>query len=141
MHAVIGRVKIKPGHEDETLAMIGEHGVAMLHGMSGSAGGYWARTVVEGDVVQHSFWLFDGEENARAAEATFNTLRDMPDAPASFLSVDVCEVIGVDDPDSGAAPDLPAARFRRIRQTTRPFPSVVDPAVESPPASPVPPAR
>jgi hypothetical protein len=38
--------------------------------------------------------LFDGEENARAAESTFNTLRDMPDAPASFLSVDVCEVVG-----------------------------------------------
>ena len=94
MHAVIGRVKIKPGREDETLAMIGEHGVAMLQGMAGSAGGYWARVLVEGDLIQHSFWLFEGEENARAAEATFNTLRDMPEAPASFLSVDVCEVVG-----------------------------------------------
>ena len=94
MHAVIGRVKIKPGREDETLAMIGEGGVAMLRGMTGSAGGYWARTDAEGDLIQHSFWLFDGEQNARAAEATFNTLRDMPDAPASFVSVDVCEVIG-----------------------------------------------
>jgi hypothetical protein len=27
MHAVIGRVKIKPGRADETLAMIGEGGV------------------------------------------------------------------------------------------------------------------
>ena len=27
-------------------------------------------------------------------EATFNTLRDMPDAPATFVSVDVCEVVG-----------------------------------------------
>ena len=44
--------------------------------------------------VQHSFWLFDTEENARDAEATFNRLRDMPDAPATFLSVDVCEVVG-----------------------------------------------
>ncbi len=38
MHAVIGRVAIKPGREDETLAMIGERGVAMLKGMSGSSG-------------------------------------------------------------------------------------------------------
>jgi hypothetical protein len=93
MHAVIGRVAIKPGREDETLAMIGERGVAMLKGMAGSAGGYWARTV-EGELVQHSFWLFETEDDARAAEATFNTLRDMPDAPATFVSVDVCEVVG-----------------------------------------------
>ena len=45
MHAVIGRVTIKPGREDDTLAMIAEHGVAMLQGMTGSAGGYWARSV------------------------------------------------------------------------------------------------
>ena len=32
MHAVIGRVMIKPGREDETLAMIRERGVAMLGG-------------------------------------------------------------------------------------------------------------
>jgi hypothetical protein len=94
MYAVIGRVKIKSGHEDETLAMINQYGVAMVQGMPGAAGGYWARAVVDGDLIQHSFWLFDGEENARAAEATFNTLRDMPDAPASFVSVDVCEVVG-----------------------------------------------
>jgi hypothetical protein len=93
MHAVIGRVEIKPGREDETLAMIGEGGVAMLNGMAGSAGGYWARPV-EGKLVQHSFWLFDTEEDARAAEATFSALRDMPDAPATFVSVDVCEVVG-----------------------------------------------
>ena len=30
MHAVIGRVKIKPGREDESRAMIGEGGIAML---------------------------------------------------------------------------------------------------------------
>jgi len=94
MHAVIGRVKIKPGHEDETRAMVAEHGVAMLQGMKGSSGGYWSRTTDGADLVQHSFWLFDTEENARAAEATFNSLRDMPEAPATFVSVDVCEVIG-----------------------------------------------
>ena len=58
MHAVIGRVEIKPGHEEETLAMIQERGVPMLEGMPGSAGGYWARTL-DGEAIQHSFWLFD----------------------------------------------------------------------------------
>jgi hypothetical protein len=93
MHAVIGRVKIKPNRADEALAMIAERGVAMLQGMVGSAGGYWARSL-EGDIIQHSFWLFDTEETARAAEATFNQLRDMPKAPATFVSVDVCEIVG-----------------------------------------------
>ena len=94
MYAVIGRVKIKPGQEDETLAMIGARGAAMLKGMAGSADGYWARTLDGGDLIQHSFWLFDTEANARGAEATFTTLREMPEAPATFVSVDVCEVIG-----------------------------------------------
>jgi hypothetical protein len=94
MHAVIGRVKIKPGSEDETLAMIASHGVAMVQAMTGASGGYWSRSTDDGDLIQHSFWLFDTEENARTAEATFNTLRDMPEAPATFVSVDVGEVIG-----------------------------------------------
>ena len=94
MHAVIGRVRIKPDRAEEALAMIGEGGVAMLRGMPGSTGGYWARATDDRDVVQHSFWLFDTEDNARGAEATFNMLRDMPEAPATFISVDVCEVIG-----------------------------------------------
>ncbi len=66
----------------------------MLQGMTGSNGGYWARTVDGGDLIQHSFWLFDTEEHARFAEVTFNTLREMPEAPAIFVSVNVCEVIG-----------------------------------------------
>ena len=77
MCALIGRVEIKSGKEDETRSMIGERGVAMLQGMAGSAGGYWARTL-EGDVIQHSFWLFDTEENARVAEETFNSLVTWP---------------------------------------------------------------
>ena len=93
MRAVIGRVKIKAERADEALAMISDTGVAMLRGMIGSAGGYWARSHGD-DIIQHSFWLFDTEENARAAEATFNMLRDMPDAPATFISVDVCEIVG-----------------------------------------------
>ena len=54
MYAVIGRVKIKPGHSDETLAMICDHGRPMLQGMTGSNGGYWARTVDGEDLIQHS---------------------------------------------------------------------------------------
>jgi hypothetical protein len=94
MYAVIGRVKIKPGREDDTRAMIANQGIAMVRGMTGSSGGYWSRSSNEGDIVQYSFWLFDTEENARTAEATFSTLRNMPEAPATFVSVDVCEVIG-----------------------------------------------
>jgi hypothetical protein len=93
MYAVIGRVEIKPDRADEARSMIAEHGVAMLQGMAGATGGHWARNI-DGAIIQHSFWLFDTQENARAAETTFNMLREMPDAPATFVSVDVCEVIG-----------------------------------------------
>jgi hypothetical protein len=94
MYALVGRVKIKPGHEEQTLAMIGQHGVPMVRGMAGSAGAYWTRAIDGDDLIQHSFWLFDAEAQARAAEATFLTLRDMPDAPATFVSAEVCEVVG-----------------------------------------------
>jgi hypothetical protein len=93
MHALIGQVRIKPDRADETLAMIGTGGVPLLQGMAGSAGGYWARSL-EGDIIQHSFWLFETETAARAAELTFSRLREMPDAPATFISVDVCEIVG-----------------------------------------------
>ena len=93
MQAVIGQVKIKPDRADEALAMLRERGIAMLHGMPGSAGDCWARKLT-GDLVQHSFWLFDTEESAPAAELTFSQLRDLSDAPATFLSVEVCEIIG-----------------------------------------------
>ncbi len=79
-------MKIKPGHEDETQAMIDNQGAAMVRGMAGSAD--------DGELIQHSFWLFDTEENARTAETIFNGLRTMAEAPATFVSADVCEVIG-----------------------------------------------
>jgi antibiotic biosynthesis monooxygenase (ABM) superfamily enzyme len=94
MYAVVGRVAIKPGHEQETLEMIERGGIALVNGFPGSRGGYWARTVDGDELVQHSFWLFDDEDGARAAEATYQTLREMPDAPATFISVEVCEVVG-----------------------------------------------
>ena len=65
----------------------------MLQGMAGSAGGYSARTLEGGDLIQHSFWLLATEEHAQAAEATFNLLRNLPDAPAAFVCVGVREVI------------------------------------------------
>jgi hypothetical protein len=94
MYAVIGRVRIKAGREQEALDLIGARGVAMVEGMSGSAGGYWSRTLAEGETIQHSFWLFETEADARAAEAIVNTLRDLPEAPAELVSVDVCKVVG-----------------------------------------------
>src|SRR5262249_28293604 len=93
MYAVIGRVRIKPGHEEETRAMILAMGVPMVQGMAGSSAAYWARAL-DGELVQHSFWLFDTEEHARAAESTSTRLREMPDAPATLVSVEVCEVVG-----------------------------------------------
>ena len=94
MYALIGRVEIKPGHEDETATMARDHGPGLVGGMSGSRLGYWARALDDhGKVIQHSFWLFETEEDARAAETVFSSLREMPQAPADFISADVCEVI------------------------------------------------
>ena len=67
MYVVVGRVEIKPGHEDETRLMIENGGIDMVRGMPGSGAGYWARGVDFSDRVQHSFWLFDTEEDARAS--------------------------------------------------------------------------
>ncbi len=94
MYALVGRVEIKPGREDEAATMAREHGPTLVGGMSGTRAAYWLRPLDDtGTVVQHSFWLFEGEEDARAAENVFNSLRDMPEAPASFISGDVCKVI------------------------------------------------
>ena len=93
MYALIGRVRIKPGHEEATAAMAREHGPDLVRGMSAQAA-YWARPLEQtSDLVQHSFWLFETEADARAAETTFSSLREMPDAPAEFVSAEVCEVI------------------------------------------------
>jgi heme-degrading monooxygenase HmoA len=94
MYALVGRVEIKPGHEEESAVMARERGPTLVGGMSGSKAAYWVRGLDDADkVIQHSFWLFEAEEDARAAETVFNSLRDMPEAPARFVSADVCEVI------------------------------------------------
>ena len=93
MYALIGRARIKPGHEEETKVMARERGPDLVRGLSGNAAS-WARPAQgEGELVQHSLWLFGSEADARTAEATFNSLREMPDAPAEFVSAEVCEVI------------------------------------------------
>jgi len=94
MYALVGRVEIKPGHEEETAVMAREHGPTLVGGMPGNKVAYWARALDgSGKLIQHSFWLYDAEEDARAAATVFNSLRDMPEAPAGFISADVCEVI------------------------------------------------
>ena len=93
MYAVIGQVEIKSGHEEEAHSMLRERGVPMLRGMEGSVRGYLARAHAR-ERTQHSFWHFATEDHARLAEATLKTLRDMSDAPGTFVSVDVCEVVG-----------------------------------------------
>ena len=93
MYALVGRVEITPGHEDETAMMARDHGPSLVGSMSGKLA-YWARTLEDdGKVIQHSFWLFETEEDAQAAEKVFGSLREMPEAPAHFISADVCEVI------------------------------------------------
>ena len=65
MYAVIGRVEIKPGHEDETAMMAREHGPTLVGGMPGNKTAYWARAVDDrGKLIQHSFWLFETEQDA-----------------------------------------------------------------------------
>jgi hypothetical protein len=94
MYALVGRVRIKPGHEEETAAMARERGPGLVGGMSGSKAAYWLRAAEgAGELIQHSFWLFESEADARAAKSVFSSLRDMTDAPAEFVSADVCEVI------------------------------------------------
>ena len=90
MYAVIGVVKLVSDRKDEALQMIKERGEAMVRGLPGSRGGWWSRSV-EGD-LQHSFWLFDTEENARAAFAMFGK-GPPPGAPATLVSVELCEVV------------------------------------------------
>ena len=92
MYAVIGRVKIKPGHEQETLAMIEKSGVAMVSGFP-------VRVAVIGRtqlMVKTSSSTRSGCSMAKRVLALQRRhLRAMPDAPATLISVEVCEVVGL----------------------------------------------
>jgi hypothetical protein len=91
MHALIGRVRLVSGREDEALKLIKDHGEALVRNMPGAVAGYWARTV-EGD-IQHAVWIFDSRENAQAA---MNVWGNGPPAgaPATQVSVELCEIVG-----------------------------------------------
>jgi hypothetical protein len=91
MYAVIGQVKLVSDREEEALKLIKERGEAMVRGFAGIVAGYWTRTL-DGD-LQHSVWLFDSLENARAAAAVFGK-GPPPGSPATFVSLDICEVVG-----------------------------------------------
>ena len=74
-----------------SLLCLKERGEAMVRGLAGAIAGYWARDL-EGD-IQHSIWLFDTLENAHAAASIFG--KGPPSgAPATFVSLTVCEVVG-----------------------------------------------
>jgi hypothetical protein len=83
------------GREDEVLKLVKDRGEAMLRGLPGSRGGYWVRPLA-GD-LQHSFWLFDTEANARAAAEMFGK-GPPPGGPATLVSVELCKVVGLTDP-------------------------------------------
>ena len=82
MFALVGSVRIKPGHEEETAMMARDHGPALVGGMSGSKIASWARAIGASDgTIQHSFWLFETEADARAAETCsthYATCRSRP---------------------------------------------------------------
>jgi len=90
MHAVVGRVKIETGREDEARKLLQEFAVPSAKGLAGFAGGYWARAVDED--TGNSMVLFDSEENARAAAAQIAE-GPPPGGPVSVVSVTVCEVL------------------------------------------------
>ena len=91
MFAVIGQVRLDPNRRDEALKLIKERGEAMVRGMAGAVAGYWARPL--GGDLQYSIWMFDSEASARAAVAVFGK-GPPPGAPATFVSLDLCEVVG-----------------------------------------------
>jgi len=90
MHAVVGRVKIDTGREDEARKFLHEFVVPSAKGLAGFAGGYWTRALDED--TGSSLVLFDSEENARAAAAQMAE-GPPPGGPVSFMSATVCEVL------------------------------------------------
>jgi hypothetical protein len=90
MHAVVGQVKIDTSREDEARALLNDFVVPTAKNLAGFKSGYWARAV-DAD-SGHSLLLFDSEANARAAAKEI-TEGPPPGAPATFVSITVCEVV------------------------------------------------
>jgi hypothetical protein len=94
MFATVGQVRVDTGREDEARKLLEEVVLPRAKGLAGFEGGHWARTL-DGN-VGHSFLLFDSEANARAAAeqiAQGPPAGAPPNPPATFVSVDVCEVV------------------------------------------------
>ena len=75
MFALVGRVRITPGHEEETAAMARAGGPALLASLSGRAA-YWVRTLDDNDATQHSFWLFETEAQVHPRTRDRASVRD-----------------------------------------------------------------
>jgi hypothetical protein len=73
--------------------MIAEHGLAMIEGMDESGSAYWARRSMASSSSTR-FGCLTPDTNARRAEAPFNGLRAMLEAPAILMSCDLCKVVG-----------------------------------------------
>ena len=90
MYAVVGQVKVDTTREGDARKVLEEVTVPATKGLEGFSSGFWARAV-DGD-EGHSFLIFDSEANARAAAERI-AQGPPPDAPVSFTSVSVCEVV------------------------------------------------
>ena len=61
---MIGRVDLERAMKT-TAMMAREHGPALVGGIPGNKTAYWARAVDDqGTLIQHSFWLFETEQDA-----------------------------------------------------------------------------
>jgi hypothetical protein len=90
MHAVLGAVDIDASRGAEAETMLRETLVPMIKQMRGFVSGTWTRSV---DGSQgRSMILFENEDAAKEAAKTV-VEGPPPGAPATFVSVDVFEVL------------------------------------------------
>jgi hypothetical protein len=88
MHAVVSRVRIQSGHEDESLEHLRTNVLPRVQQAPGVVAGYW---LAPQDGQGFAFIVFQSEEAARAAAEMAQTA-PRPDS-LTFDSVDVREVI------------------------------------------------
>ena len=88
MHAVVGKVSIQSGHEDESVEYLKTNVLPMVKQAPGIIAGYW---VAAKDGKGLGITLYESEEAARGA-AEMAQKAPMPDY-VTFDSVDVLEVI------------------------------------------------
>jgi hypothetical protein len=88
MHAVVGKVSIQTGHEDESAEYLKTNVLPMVKQAPGMIAGYW---VAPQDGKGLGITLYESEEAARAA-VEMARKAPMPDY-VTFDSIDVREVI------------------------------------------------